>query len=241
MYKNNSILSFIGARSGSKSIKNKNIIDFAGKPLIHWTIEPSVHSKYIDRTIVSTDSEEIAKVARQANADTPFIRPSEFSQDRSSINDAILHCINWLEVNEKKIYDYIILLMPTSPFRTSQFIDSSIEKYFAEKVHDTDTLVSVKQLPLNYGWIMHDSNNGYIEFCFPESLKIINRQEHKPLYLPSGIFYISSVSGFKKQISFYGSHTRYIITNEFESTDIDTPEDYKEALELYKQKQLHSH
>ncbi len=240
MYKNNSILSFIGARSGSKSIKNKNIIDFAGKPLIHWTIEPSIHSKYIDRTIVSTNSEEIAKVARQASADTPFIRPAELAQDSSSIFDAIIHCIEWLEVNEKKVYDYIILLMPTSPFRTSQFIDSTIEKYFSEKVSDTDTLVSVKQLPLNYGWIMRESINGYIEFCFPESLKIRNRQEHKPLYLPSGIFYISSVSAFKESKSFYTDKTRYIITSELESTDIDTPEDYEEALKLYKQKQLHS-
>src|SRR3989338_9516787 len=97
MYKNFSIFAFIGARGGSKGLKNKNSALFSKKPLIHWTIEAARQSKYIDRVIVSTDSAKIAEISKQAKADVPFLRPKHLSTDRASISDAVEHCIQWLE------------------------------------------------------------------------------------------------------------------------------------------------
>ena len=86
MINSKNILAFIGARGGSKGLKNKNIIDFGGKPLIQWTIEAAKDSQYIDRTIVSTDSEDITSVASQCGADVPFLRPAQLAEDESLID-----------------------------------------------------------------------------------------------------------------------------------------------------------
>src|SRR3989344_985973 len=105
MYKGKTILAFIGARGGSKGLKNKNIIDFAGGPLIVWSIEAARESKYVDRTIVSTDSESIAEVAKQAGADVPFLRPAKIARDTSRIEEAIEHAIRWIKEYEGRRYD----------------------------------------------------------------------------------------------------------------------------------------
>ena len=147
MYKENKILSFIDARSGSKSLKNKNIIDFAGKPLINWTIEASINSKFIDCTIVSTESSEIAGIAELAGAEIPFLRPLELSGDEVPLIIPIKHGIRWLRENNMIPFDYIVNLLPTCPLRTTEHIDKAIEYYFQNKKTDEDALVSVKRLP----------------------------------------------------------------------------------------------
>ena len=130
MFQSKKILSFIGARGGSKGLKNKNILNLAGKPLIAWTVEASVQSKYIDRTIVSTNSVEIASAAKDAGADVPFMRPDELATDNAPIILAMQHCLDWLEKNEGECYDYILRLQPTSPLRTVEHVDLAIENYF---------------------------------------------------------------------------------------------------------------
>ena len=130
MYKNYKILSLIVARSGSKGLKNKNTKFFLGKPLVSWSILASKKSKYIDYTLVSTDSQKIINISKSLGAHAPFKRPKKLALDNSKIKDVIFHSLKWLKKNELK-FDFLILLQPTSPLRTAKHIDESIRYYFS--------------------------------------------------------------------------------------------------------------
>ncbi|MDZ4260333.1 MAG: acylneuraminate cytidylyltransferase family protein, partial [Candidatus Sungbacteria bacterium] len=127
MYKGNNVLAVIPARGGSKGIPKKNIKMLAGKPLIVWSIEVAKASQYIDRTIISTDSEEIAEVSRTAGAEVPFLRPAEFAQDLTPDTPVFEHCLQWLKEKEHFVPELIVHLRPTGPMRTAQEIDKAIE------------------------------------------------------------------------------------------------------------------
>jgi len=122
------IISIILAREGSKGLKNKNIIDLCGKPLISFTIEASKMSKYISRTIVSTDCEKTKEISLSYGAEVPFLRPSEISNDLATSEDALKHAVDWLEKNENYYPDIIVYLQITDPFRKNGMIDKCIEK-----------------------------------------------------------------------------------------------------------------
>lgn len=121
------VLAVIGARSGSKSIPYKNIYPLGGKPLMAWVIETAKQSRYISRLVVSTDSEEFAKIANLYGAQTPFLRPKEISDDNADDISYLTHATKWLEENEKWQADIILRLPPTTPFCKTESIDSCIE------------------------------------------------------------------------------------------------------------------
>lgn len=127
MIGDNKVLGLVLARGGSKRIPNKNIKELNGKPLIAHTIEAAKKSKYIDRIITSTDSEEIAEVARVYGSETPFRRPSEFANDTATDFPVFTHALSWLLENENYKPDIVVQLRPTSPLRTTQHIDDAIE------------------------------------------------------------------------------------------------------------------
>jgi len=122
------ILGLIPARGGSKGIPRKNIKPLGGKPLIAYSIEAGLKSRYLDKVLVSTDDEEIAQVARQYGADVPFIRPAELARDDTPTLPVIQHALRFL-ADKGETYDAVCLLQPSSPFRTPAFIDAAIEKY----------------------------------------------------------------------------------------------------------------
>src|SRR5512145_2909368 len=107
------ILALIPARGGSKSIPRKNIRDFAGHPLIAYSIAAGLQAKLVTRTIVSTDDEEIAAVARQYGAETPFLRPAEFAQDNTTDFPVFTHALAWFAEHEGYHPDIIVQLRPT--------------------------------------------------------------------------------------------------------------------------------
>jgi N-acylneuraminate cytidylyltransferase len=127
MYKNLRILAVIPARGGSKGIPKKNIKQLCGKPLIVYSIKAALASTYIDRTIVSTDNEEIAEVSRRAGAEVPFLRPAEFAQDLTPDTPVFEHCLQWLKEKENFVPEFIVHLRPTGPLRTAEEIDKAIE------------------------------------------------------------------------------------------------------------------
>ena len=112
MINNKTILAVIPARGGSKGLPRKNIRPLLGKPLIAWTTEQAKTSKYIDRIIVSTDSEEIAEISKEYGADVPFLRPKELARGDSPTSDAIIHALNWVPQlkNWLRDLDYIFYL-----------------------------------------------------------------------------------------------------------------------------------
>ena len=132
------ILAIIPARSGSKSVPHKNIRPINGKPMIAYSIEHALRSKLINRVIVSTDSEEYAKIAREYGAETPFIRPVEFAEDTSLDIDVFYHCLNYLKKAEGYEADIVVQLRPTYPIRNPEDIDRMImmlqENEYADSV-----------------------------------------------------------------------------------------------------------
>ncbi|MBU1160172.1 acylneuraminate cytidylyltransferase family protein [Patescibacteria group bacterium] len=125
--KKKKILALIPARGGSKSIPKKNIYPILGKPVIFYTIEAAKRSGLIDRIIVSTDDEEIAAIAREYGAETPFLRPSKLAEDNTPDLPVFQHALSWLKEKENYQPDIIIHLWPTSPFRKDGDIDKAID------------------------------------------------------------------------------------------------------------------
>lgn len=136
------VLAIIPARSGSKSIKNKNILNFLGKPLIAWTIEHCLKSKQIDETYLSTDSEKYANIARKYGLKNIILRPKKLSKDKSPDIEFILHAIKKV----KKEYEYIAHLRPTTPVRNIKMIDRII-LYFKKNSYSHTSLRTVHEDP----------------------------------------------------------------------------------------------
>ena len=138
------ILSIIPARSGSKSLPDKNILDLNGKPVLAWSIEQAQQSKFASnmRIVVSTDSEKYANIARQYGAEAPFLRPSELSGDLSTDIEFLSHALEWFEKNDKYVPDIILQLRPTSPTRKVQDIDYCLTT-FINNIETYDSLRSV--------------------------------------------------------------------------------------------------
>ncbi len=137
------ILGITLARGGSKGVKNKNIRHLGGKPLIDHTISEAKKSKFLTDYIVSTDSQEIKKIAENCGAIAPFIRPDELSSDTASSASALIHAVKFMENSKNLKYDYIVELMCTNPFKTSNDIDACIEKIIETRA---DSVIAVHEL-----------------------------------------------------------------------------------------------
>lgn len=135
-------LGFIPARGGSKGVPGKNLRAVGGRPLIAWTIEAALAAAALDRVIVSTDSEEIAAVARSHGAEVPFLRPAALADDQATTESAMLHGLDWLAGAGDRP-DAIVLLQPTSPYRRPGRIDQAVARFRAEQA---DSLVGVSPL-----------------------------------------------------------------------------------------------
>ena len=136
------VMGIVGIRSGSKGVPNKNIKLLLGKPLIGWILEAAKQSKYINRLIVSTDSEEYANIATSFGASVPCLRPKSLASDDSKEFDYVKHMIEWLKKNENYSPDIVVRMMATSPFQKSEDIDIVIKKLLDEKEADSAVIVS---------------------------------------------------------------------------------------------------
>ena len=232
MFDNKSILAIIGARRDSKGLPNKNIRPFAGRPMIEWTIQAGIDSSYIDRLIVSTDCQEIATIADAAGAEVPFLRPKELATDNAALEEALIHCINWLK--GEQTYDYVMLLQPTSPLRDAKHIDQAIDYYFAQRNSDRDTLISAKAVSKKMGWLMQVNDAGYIDFCLEQQGSYPQRQNNRNYYLPNGAIYLSPAQVLADYF-FHSPNTLYFLMEDDVSIDIDSLEEFLLAEKLHKQ------
>ncbi len=217
------ILALIPARGGSKGIPQKNIKILNGKPLIAWTIETALQSKYIDHIVVSTDNEKIATISKQFKASVPFLRPKELAQDDSKSIDAILHCINWLKGNNEE-YDILILLQPTSPLRISTDIDKSIEILFEKKA---DSIVSVCKTEHNPLWSNTLPSDRRMNEFLKKDLINTNRQRLPEFYRLNGAVYAAWIYYVVNNLSFFGENTFAYIMPAERSVDVDSYIDFE--------------
>ena len=219
MFDEKKILALIPARGGSKGIKGKNIIPLAGKPLIAYTIEAALNSKYIDSVIVSTDNQEIAETAKIFGAEVPFMRPLELAGDKAKTIEAVLHALRELNEHEK-FFDVLTLLQPTSPLRNTEDIDSAIETFFDK---GKKGLVSIS--PAEDSPILIRSIDSQGKMSRLLNLNSTCRRQDMPEYFRvNGSIYINNVSEININTSFHDNPVPFIMTKEH-SLDIDEPKD----------------
>ena len=231
------ILAIIPAREGSKGIKNKNIKLFNNKPLIYWSIKLAKECKYINRIICSTDSKKYAKIASQCGAETPFLRPSEISQDLSTDYELIEHCLNELK-KENYIPDIIVQLRPTYPNRKLEILNETIS-LFLKNYNEYDslrTIIPFNKSPFKMYRIKKNINNNKLNLK-PLFKKIDNidepynrcRQELPKTYLHNGYIDIIKTDTVLKLKSVTGNNIYPYLMKEKEKDDIDTLKDWLTA------------
>jgi len=221
------ILGIIPARSGSKGIPKKNIKLLGGKPLIAYTIEVAQKSQLLTHLIVSTDDEEIAKVAREFGAEVPFLRPKELASDQTLMLPVIQHAVKFMEEREGVKFDYIATLQPTSPFRLVEDIDSGLKLLIKS---GADSVVSLVEVDSNSHPIKIKKlvGNQVLPYCFEEPEGFL-RQDFKPAYKRSGALYINCRDLVVKESKFYGDNIAGYILPPERSIDIDDEFDWLKA------------
>lgn len=211
------ILGLILARGGSKGLPDKNVRRIANKPLIEWTVEAGLHSRYIDDLLLSTDSQLIADIAIMAGAKAPFLRPSEFAKDTSPSIDAILHAVNWVEEHWGQ-YEYLVLLEPTSPLREALDIDAAIEAL--ENDNDAESIVGVCKTEAIHPAFFCYIREGRLA-PYSGSFEVKRRQEIEDLFFFEGSVYVSHISSLKTRKAFYHDKTIPYIVPKWKSFEID--------------------
>ncbi len=221
------ILAIIPARGGSKGVPGKNIKLLNGKPLLAYTAEIALQSKYLTEVIVSTEDEQISTVAKSLGILVPFIRPMELAHDHTPTLDVIIHALNWYE-SQNVFFDAVCLLQATSPFRTVEFLDEAIEKFISS---GCDSLISVQKVPHEYNphWTFEVNENGNLKIATGETEIIPRRQELPVAYHRDGSIYITKTEVLLKAHSLYGKSIAFIESDGAFYVNIDTMEDWKRA------------
>jgi CMP-N-acetylneuraminic acid synthetase len=218
----NQFLALIPARGGSKGIPRKNIRLVGNKPLIAWTTEAACESELISRTIVSTEDQEIADIARQYGAEVPCYRPDNLAEDSSETIDAVLYTLDFLEQNEGYTPDYVVLLQPTSPLRRSDDIDEAIRFTIDRHADSVVSICEAKPHPLLSKTL---TQNGTLMDYIPGASDYSRRQDFPAVYSLNGAIYINSTSSLRKERKFILPNTYGFIMPEDRSLDIDSPFD----------------
>ena len=235
------VLALIPARGGSKSIPRKNIKPFAGHPLIAYSIAAGQATKSISRLIVSTDDEEIARVARSYGAETPFLRPAELAQDRTTDLPVFQHALRWLHENEGYQPEIVVHLRPTSPLRRVWQIEQAIEKLLEHPEVDAVRTVS---LPSQNPFKMYRIGaNGLLqplgwELGVPGEPFNMPRQSLPEVYWHNG--YVDAVwsKTILEKDSMTGTAMLPLVIDPSDCVDIDSLEDWKHAEAMLKEGSL---
>tara|TARA_B110000008_G_C16745057_1_gene474247 strand:+ start:38 stop:733 length:696 start_codon:yes stop_codon:yes gene_type:complete len=220
-------VSIILARGGSKGIPKKNLSLVNKKPLIHWSIFASLESKYIKETYVSSDSEEILSYSAKSGARI-IKRPKILASDNTSSADSLEHAV--LKIKKTSKADYVVLLQPTSPLRTSRHIDKACVKILND---NSTSLISVEEIENKYLKLLTESNEGYLEDPIKMPYSFSSRQSLPKTFLPNGAIYIVKLENFLKTKIFLGKKTSMLVMDKNSSIDIDDYSDIKAANKMF--------
>lgn len=215
------ILAIIPARGGSKGLPRKNIIDLAGKPLIAWSIEAALKSRYITTTVVSSEDDEILAVAAQHGAGI-VRRPNELAQDTTASEPVITHALQEVMNRQDEKFDYVVLLQPTSPLRSAEHIDAAFEQLLHS---DADALISVCQYDKKVLKTFLKNDEGYLHGIANDRYPFMRRQDLPDVLMPNGAVYIIEADAFLKEERLFTSRTVPFTMNDESSVDVDTLED----------------
>ncbi|MDO8561486.1 MAG: acylneuraminate cytidylyltransferase family protein [bacterium] len=213
--KKHSVLVVIPAKARSTRIPGKNLKDLCGKPMMAYIIETAKSARGVDRVVVTTESEEIKRVAEQYGAEVPFIRPQELTADTATSQEVLVHALDALKAQEGYEPDYVLLLYPTSPLLSRERIEQAIALAIEK---DADSVVSGH----------HDKGHYWTEDSdawkrlYP--IELVNSQYQKPLFKENGAMYLTRSSVLRKQL--LADRTQVLIMDPDENVDVDYPEDF---------------
>ena len=213
------VLAIVPARKGSKGLPLKNIRPLGGKPLLAWPIAAARASGHVDRTIISTDDQGFADIALEHGAEAPFLRPEALASDTAPSIDFILHALDTLEA-EGDVYDYLVLLEPTSPLTEGADVDAALR---ALEAADADAIVGVTALETNHpAFAVRKQGDGRIEPLQPGGFAAMpRRQDLEPVFGLDGSLYISTVEALRRERSFCHARTLGHEMARYKSHEVD--------------------
>jgi CMP-N,N'-diacetyllegionaminic acid synthase len=224
MNKQKKICVIIPAKAVSKRIPGKNLKLLAGKPMLAYILETAKSAKGIDRVIVSTESEEVKKVAEQYGAEVPFVRPLKLTEDETTTQEVLVHAILELEKEGYKP-DYVLLLYPTSPLLKRERIEEAVQIAFTR---NSDSVISGHY---DRGHYWEEAEGGWIRL-FPKKPR--NSQFQQPLFVENGAIYMTRTEILKRQV--VADKTDILLMDKNENVDVDYPEDFKEVEKILLEK-----
>jgi len=226
-------LAILPARGGSKSIPKKNITNLNGRPLISYSLGAVKKSKYVGRIVVSTDDEEIARVAREYGAETPFMRPKEFSGDLASGISVISHALRWLEGKENYKPEYVLFIQPTSPFVRTDQINKLFEMILEKKADSGITMVEVPRVFHPYH-IRKLTPEGFLEFDNEEMHYKHPARQMDPKRFAFGSIYWFKRDAFLRENKLEAGKRVGMLIDNLSAFDINDPGDLEIAKVLIK-------
>lgn len=220
------VLALVPARRGSKGLPLKNIRPLHGMPLLGWPIKAARASQYIDRVVISTDDAEFAALGQAAGADAPFLRPTELASDSASSIGVITHALDTLE-SVGDVYDYLVLLEPTSPLTEASDVDAALKTLVARR-QDADAIVGVTPLSTTHpAFAVRVDERGLINpFAAQTFGQLPRRQDVEPLYCLDGSLYASTTEALRRKLSFCHDRTIPHIMPRHKSFEVDDLVDF---------------
>jgi CMP-N,N'-diacetyllegionaminic acid synthase len=215
-------LALITARGGSKGLPRKNLLPAGGKPLIAWTIEAAVKSKFINYTALTSEDEEIITTAKRWGCDVPFRRPAELASDTAKSIDVVLHALDQIPG-----FDFVVLLQPTSPLRSADDIDAAFKSMLARSAPSCISVCEADQSPY---WMYRLTNTNTLQSILPIQDELTRRQDLPTFYVPNGAIYIARIDWLRANRSFMTTETTAFLMPKERSIDIDSAEDFKNFL-----------
>ncbi len=216
-------MAVIAARGGSKGIIRKNLKPLAGRPLLSWTIEAARRSAFLDSVILSSEDSEINELGSKLGCSVPFVRPPELALDDTPSDAVVKHAIDWCE-RSGKVYSWVLLLQPTSPFRSHQDIDDCIKQCLET---NKTSMVSVTESKGFY-WTYKIDQEGSLEELV-QGVSPRRRQDLPPTYTLNGAIYLARMDVYRERGTFIGPNTGAFVMPQKASIDIDSPLDFEIA------------
>lgn len=217
------ILGLVNARGGSKGVPGKNIKLLGGRPLIAWSIAAGLGSRHLSKVVVSTDSEAIAEAARAAGAEVPFMRPAELATDTARQIDAIIHAVGFVEARDGR-YDYVCLLQPTCPLRSSADVDGALDLLLST---GADSVVTVTDVGGRHPMTLYrKGKDGVLSPYLASDGAGVLRQDFEELYWRTGGVYAMKRDVVMERRSLYGQDIRGYAVPEERCFNIDSPFDW---------------
>lgn len=222
-------IAIITARGGSKRIPKKNIKEFMGKPMLAYAIQAAQDSKIFDEVMVSTDSEEIAEIARKFGANVPFMRSEATANDYATTAEVLNEVIERYK-KQGKTFDEFCCIYPCVPFLTGEILKNAYKNF---KESNAATLMPVVRFSFPIQRAVRINNNGFLEYREPENAPK-RSQDLEPMYHDVGMFYFTKTDKFIEEKTLVCKNTIMLEMDERFIQDIDTLEDWKMAELKYK-------